>query len=74
MVNPQNAKPTRQCHGPMLKQEAVFLARLGWGGANRIAKFLGRRHGLDLSPFTVQDWIRGVRRDIDPLDRMAAAA
>lgn len=55
-------------HPPQLRAEAVYLARLGWGRASRISKYLSRRHHIDLSQNTVQDWLRGVRCDLDPLD------
>lgn len=63
----------RQEHSPQLRREAVYLARLGWGGARKIAGTLARRHGVDLSQYTVQDWVRGVRADLDPLAGLPAA-
>ena len=32
-----------------------------------IAKLLGRRHRIELSEYTVQEWVRGIRADLDPL-------
>jgi hypothetical protein len=50
-----------------LYAEALFLHRISWGGALKISKLLSRRHSVDLSQWTVCDWLRGVPRDLDPL-------
>ncbi len=57
----------RSVHPDAWKAEAVFLARMRWGGARKITKLLCRRHGIELSEHSVQEWVRGVRGDLDPL-------
>lgn len=57
----------RNVHPDAWKAEAVFLARMRWGGARKITKLLCRRHGIELSEHSVQEWVRGVRGDLDPL-------
>ena len=67
-----NATPASRRHHPAhLKKEAVYLARLDWGGARKIANLLARRHQITLSEYTVQDWLRDVRPDLDPLAGLA---
>ena len=66
-MNLRSPSEPRREHPAPLKREAVYLARTGWGGARKIAKLLGRRHSVELSEYTVQDWVRGIRADLDPL-------
>lgn len=62
-----DGRSRRHLHPDALKAEAVYLARIRWGGARKITKLLCRRHGIELSEYSVQEWVRRVRGDLDPL-------
>lgn len=59
-------------HPARIKAEAQVLHRMDWGGNRKIAKYLSRRHRIDLSEYTVCEWLRAIPRDLDPLTFLQA--
>ena len=59
---------TRIKHPECVRRDAEYLAKLGWGGARKISSHLSRRYQTDVPEGTVQDWVRYLRAEIDPLE------
>lgn len=65
---------SRVKHPEAVRRDAEYLARLGWGGARKISSHLSRRYKRDVPEGTVQDWVRALTADIDPLELRDRAA